>query len=122
MRALLLDVEERKVKEVEAIGLEDYYKMIDCRMIDIVNRSIGNKRYDIICDDEGLLKDNVTISAINKDWQEMLVGNLIICGAADMGELTDLTDDDIKHIRTKIITARTIAKPEGYPILSECEY
>ena len=122
MRALLLDAEERKVKEVEANGLEDYYKMIDCRMIDIVNRSIGNKRYNIICDDEGLLKDNITISAINKDWQEMLVGNLIICGLAKQGELTSLTDEDIAHIKKKIIQVRSMLKPEGYPILSECEY
>ena len=122
MRALWLDVENRKVKEVEVNGLEDYYRMIDCRMIDIVRRSIGGKDYNIICDDEGLLKDNITISAINKDWQEMLVGNLIICGFEKLGELTSLTDEDIAHIKKRIIQVRSMLKPEGYPILAECEY
>lgn len=53
----------------------------------------------------------------------MLVGNLIICGLADSeGELTNLTDDDMKHIRKRIKTVVSLLKPEGYPILTECEY
>lgn len=37
-------------------SLDGYYKALDCDIIDITMRTVGNKRYDIICDDEGLLK------------------------------------------------------------------
>ncbi len=123
MRALWLDVECRKVEEVEVNELEDYYKLIDCRCVDIVVRKIGGKPYDIICDDEGLFKENNPISAVDENWNPMLVGNLIICGLADSeGELSSLTDDDMKHIRKRIKAVVSPLKPEGYPILTDCEY
>ena len=31
--------------------MEDYYKLIDCETIDIVNRDINGNCYDIICDE-----------------------------------------------------------------------
>ena len=36
MKMLLLDVKNREVKMVEANGLDDYYRLIGCRTIDII--------------------------------------------------------------------------------------
>ena len=65
MRGLLLNVMESKVQIVQANGLKDYYRLIDCSTIDIVKRRSAGKYYEIICDDEGLLKENPKISAID---------------------------------------------------------
>ena len=54
MKYLLLDVKNREIKTVEANGLDDYYKIIGCRTIDIISRSIGDIRVEIVIDDEVL--------------------------------------------------------------------
>ena len=53
----------------------------------------------------------------------MFVGNLIIAGKVDEdGNLTDLLDMDIKHIRENIHHMRTRNYPEGYKMLCQVEY
>lgn len=123
MKALLIDVMENKVETVDVNGLEDYYKLIHCTTIDIVNREIKGKRYDIICDDEGAFSDDPLISAIDDLGRAMLVGNLIVCGEADEeGNLTALTDDDIKHIKENIQSMGTRRHPEGHCMICQMEY
>lgn len=123
MRGLLLNVVEDKVRIVEANGLDDYYRLMGCSVIDITQRKIAGKYYDIICDDEGLLKENPKISAITHMGQPVLVGNLIIAGEADAdGNLTDLLDTDILHLYRNIHFFRTTNHLEGYNILCEVEY
>ena len=119
----LIDVKNDDISVVQADGLEDYYKLIDCRCIDIVSRRIGDKVYDIICDDEGLYSENPRVSAVDSALEPMLVGNLLIAGLADEeGHLTSLARADIKHIITRVHTAKTKDCPEGYPILTDCNY
>ena len=123
MKALLIDVMENKVEAIDVNGLEDYYKLIHCTTIDIVNRGIKGKRYDIICDDEVTFSADPLISAIDDLGRAMLVGNLIVCGEADEeGELTALTGDDIKHIKGNIQSMGTCRHPEGHCMICQMEY
>ena len=69
-------MENDNVTVVEVNGLQDYYRLIGCDCIEITNREIRGKRYDIICDDEGLLKAEPQVSAVNGRGEAMLVGNL----------------------------------------------
>ena len=55
MKMLMLDVENKDVKMVEANGLADYYRLIGCRTIDIIHRRIGDVEVEIVLDDEGAL-------------------------------------------------------------------
>lgn len=104
-KMFLITAEETKV--VKASELEDYYRLIGCDCIDIVARKIGDKYFEIICDDEGLLKENPRISAIDKNkMKPALVGNLLIAGPTDEdGELTSLTDKDIELIKNNLLSA-----------------
>ena len=70
---VLVDVNAGTVKEatIEA-NLDSYYKALNCDCIDIVVRSLGPYRFDIICDDEGLLKDNARMSATDPHGHPML--------------------------------------------------
>ena len=108
MRGLLIDVWNDEIREVEASTLDEYYKLIGCDTIDIVYYKIGSRYYNIICDDEGLLKDSIRISAFDKQMHPILVGNLLIFGDTDENaEFTSLTDRDIIQIKERIGKAST---------------
>lgn len=124
-RLLFLDVINDKIREVN-IGqsdLETFHELLDCRCFDITQRRIGGKYFDIFCDDEGLLKDPqppLSAADVNKE-EPMLVGNLIIANHDYEGNTTDLSDDDIKHIKKNIVLAFNQYRPHGYKILN-CQY
>lgn len=90
-------------------NLDGYYKLLDCQTIDIVRRKIGGKYYDIVCDDEGLFKDQVKVSAVDGNGQAMLVGKLLICKHDGKGNETGLSQEDILNIESCLIR-RTILK------------
>lgn len=58
-KAILIDPFEQSIKETEIEntlgGLDAIYKVMDCRLVDIV--SLGNN-HDLFIDDEGRLKSN----------------------------------------------------------------
>ena len=129
VKGLLIDVKNNpgKVREVEVEegNLEELYSILDCRIIDIVQRKIGEKVFDIVCDDEGALVENPIVSAIGKDCRVMLVGNLFICNHYKE-HLTSLSDDDAAYIVGKTMVA-SYAKPtervfHTNPILTDVGY
>lgn len=124
MKMLLLDVWNNKIKMVEANDLEDYYKYINCRCIDIVRRRIGDVEVEIILDDEGLLIDEPKISAIDITGKPMLCGNLLIASGrvTDDGELTELTENEIDAIVDNIAYISTRVYKEPYNVFVEMDY
>lgn len=122
MKALLIDTVNKQVRQVNPEGLDDYYELIGCELVDIVTRKIGRKFYDIICDDEGTFVDDPLISAIDDLGGVMFVGNLIICGRVNNeGELTDLTNNDIQYIKKRIQTLDTRMHSDLL-MLTSCNY
>ena len=124
LKGVLVDVENEKVQVVEIEGsLQEFYRILNCSCIDITSRRIGRKLFDIVCDDEGLFKDPQKISAINNLGQPQLVGNLFIVAGADIdGNLVSLTKEDADYILGKIQIMGTRKFPNGYPMLTQCEY
>ena len=112
MKMLLIDSGrgEDRVVETEG-GLDNYYKLLDCELIDITTRSIGGELFDIILDDEGLLKDDRIVSAVDKKGHPALVGNLLISKAdEEEGRQIGLTDDEIFFCQLHIADATS---PDG---------
>ncbi|MDA3053578.1 DUF3846 domain-containing protein [Campylobacter sp. JMF_03 NE3] len=102
IKAFFIDGKENKEIVINA-DLEEYYALINCHTIDIGVRKIGNKCFDIICDDNAFLYENFKVSAINKNREIMLADNLIIVGVADdNGCETSLSDDDVALIKQNI--------------------
>lgn len=125
MRALLLDVYNDQVSEVETDGLESYYHLLGCQNVTYMELEIEGKLYDVICDDEALFVESPKISAVNALGETMLVGNLIILGLVVSGastHSTDLTDEDILRIRSNIRRIPTRLHPEGYHMLCNVRY
>ena len=124
LRGVLVDVEKETAGVVEIPDeLDEFYKILNCDCIDIVVRQIGRKRFNIICDDEGLFKDPQKISAIDNLGQAQLVGNLFIVGSSVLdGDLTGLTEKEAAYILARVQKIGTIKFPAGYPMLTQCEY
>lgn len=107
MRGLL--IKGMDVMEVQANELEDYYRLMEIDCIDIVTREIGGKLYDIICDDEALLKEKPIPTVLDTENMPMIFGNIIVAGLADeTGNMTDLTDEDIDRITDNLGLIRLI--------------
>ena len=123
-RLLLFDIQTDNppdmVREVECNDIEDYYKYLNCRCFDIANRKIGNKRYDIFVDDEGLLIDTPTISAVTPEGFPMLAGNLIFALHNAEGETIGIEDEDIKNICQNIRYATNSSGDDVWVLV--CEY
>lgn len=86
-------------------NLESYYKTLDCERIDIVNRQVGYEkayRFNIICDDEALLKSPAIASALNHSFDYCLYGNLFVVGVdKETGGIRSLTKDEREHLRAQ---------------------
>ena len=105
--------------------LDTYYDMLHCDTIDIVNRGLTNtaRRFDIICDDNGLYADNVRVSALDHVYGPMLVGALLVVGQADdEGNETSLTDEDVRWLTRYTEHLRTRLHPAGYRVLTHLTY
>lgn len=124
MKMLMLDVENKDVKMVEANGLDDYYKLIGCNYVDIIHRWIGDVEVEIVLDDEGLLVNAPKPSGISIDGTPMLFGNLLIASGrvTDDGELTELTEEEVDEIMNNVATITTSVYTEPYPVFVEVDY
>ena len=108
LTAMVVDTNMNRI-EVKEINddIHDFYKIIGCECFDIARRQIGGKRYDIICDDIGLWKEDPIITAINPfNMADYLVGNLIIVKSKGP-ELDSLTSEDIIRIFSHSATYTT---------------
>lgn len=95
---------EAKVAEQRTIekSLQSYYNLLGCRCIDITQRDIGGKVFDIIVDDEAGLVDKPVISGVSYNYDPMLLGKLFITkGSSD--EVMSLDEGEIQRVLDNII-------------------
>ena len=119
---VLLDAQNATAKRATiADTLDSYYTHLNCDIIDIVSRTIGGKRFDIICDDEGTFREDVRISALDCNYSPALVGSLFVC-KSHRGELVSLTDAEVKHILNHTRKIPTREHPEGLAMFVDVGY
>lgn len=128
MRAIYLDVENNDCKIVDVPNdLKVFYNMLNCRLVEMPERKIGDKLYTIICDEEGLLRGNPIPSAFNREYKPMLFGNLLIVNTdVENCDIKELSIDDCEHItkfiQPTIIMDKRTGKQSFHLSLSNCEY
>lgn len=102
LKGVLVKVDgTNEIVEIEDT-LDNLYKVCNCSCIDIVVRKIKGKPFDIVLDDEGLLKTDFQISAVREDYRETLVGNLLIVKNDGKGNLKSLNQEEIDLVRGSI--------------------
>ena len=119
-KMILFDTEMGKLKWVNTDGLDDYYRLLKCRTIDIPTRMVGATEYDIICDDEGLLKPEPVLSAVDSNFEPMLVGNLLFCHHDGEGNETDCTDVDMLNLQRHLKQGFTMQGPTTVVTVEYC--
>lgn len=117
VRGYLVGYKGCEVVEFED-SLDNIYKIIDVDLIDVAVRKVGNFEYDIICDDEGLLKENPIPSVFDEKKKPTLFGNVLFVNSED-GEFTSLTDEQIKDLESHFGTVM-IDMPENKTVISPC--
>lgn len=96
---LLFDPETKPGYKVEIPNtLESLQSIIDAELIDIVEYRINGTNYDIIVDDEGLLKENPIPSAMIGNNDGLLFGKLFICHSDEEGNETSLEPDELVYL------------------------
>ena len=99
MKAILIDVKKRDIREVEVSGLQDWYKEIGCELVTTALNL--NESDSIMVDDEGLFFiDNDSSFFSVKGGHQPFIGNGLVVGCEDNGESTEpcVTVDDLKKI------------------------
>lgn len=103
----LITIELLTIKD----DLSDFYEHIECSTIDIVKRRFSGRFFDIICDDEGLLKEKAQYpTSLWFDGTkpiEALVGTLLLCHSDDEGNLTSATFEDLILVHQACICLNT---------------
>lgn len=96
----------------EQTTLQDFYDKLECDCFDIAHLKIGSKYFDLFVDDEGLLKTDQVPSAVDKDGNVLLVGNIVFANHDSEGETTSLSDEDIaiikKNLANVLVTANGV--------------
>lgn len=90
MRAYVVDGRKAEFAEVKD-DVHEFYRLIGCDCIDIARRWVGGLEFDIVVDDEGLLKDRPSVTMVDATLTPMLVGTLLFFGheGCDLRSLTD---------------------------------
>lgn len=81
--------------------LDSFYKVLDCETIDIVTRYINGQPFELVIDDEGKsVEGNLPAVRCFLDGQltDLIVGKVFICHANAEGELTSITEEEMKAI------------------------
>ena len=107
IKGVLISIKKNGTNEVSVVEVQDdlqaYYDILNCDCIDITERSINGNYYDIVCDDEGLLKNDFQVTAINYSGDIVLVGNLFICSHTNEGKMKSLNEKSIQSILDNIV-------------------
>lgn len=118
LTTILLDTVNGSTKVITVKDdLDDFYEKLNCDCIDIVYRTINGKEFSVMCDDEGLLKSQPTPSAIDKDMNIMLVGNLMFFNDNEEGELESLSEADIIRITDSTMVFMDIKRGKMQPVV-----
>lgn len=110
IKGVLVNTQTNEIKPYsfeyeETKFLPNIYELLGCECIDIVSRKFGEHTLDIICDDEGLLKEDQSpsIFTFNRhNLVEQLVGNVFICSSNDEGESISLTEEQVQSVLASI--------------------
>ncbi len=84
MKAIFINAEEETVSEVEVDGIESWYKLLKCELVEsVLLNSYGDS---IIVDEEGMLKKP---TIFYKFGEKPIAGSVLNIGVDDEGESTE---------------------------------
>lgn len=89
-----------EVLEIDG-SLESLYQVCKCDLIDVAYVSVKGKQFDIVCDDEGLLKDDIFCKVYSVKYGALIVGDVFVCTHKD-SDFASLSDSEIELVKSRI--------------------
>lgn len=114
MIAYKIDPFADTIELVEASGLDDYYREIGCECIDISVVTIGGVPFNVVCDDEALLRESVAPSVLDGNGRPILWNTVIVFGFDDDADLRSLTLDECLTIAERICRVTDRGSKDGW--------
>ena len=125
LTGILIDPERNTfgVRTIEDT-LPNLYDLLHCDLIDITERVVGDTPVSIICDDEGLLRDDPWVSAATPAGHPALCGALFVVasGTDEEGNLLSLSEMSQRRVLEHIKNGLVPNHWEWRPILWEVGY
>lgn len=78
----------------DANQLNGYYRYLDCRCIDMATIDVDGHAYDVVCDDEALLRQPL-IPSLYISEEQVLFGNIAFVRNNEDGETVGLEREDM---------------------------
>lgn len=78
--------------------LEAYYELLGCDCFDIASVWVGNKRYDVYCDDEGAFKEHPKPTVLDASGKIRILGKCFFTATDSAGETISLSKSQIKNL------------------------
>ena len=86
---------ESHIRNIDAADkLSGYYRYLDCRCIDMATIDVDGYHYDVICDDEALLRSPL-IPSLYISEEQVFFGNLACVKIDENGEPVGLDREDM---------------------------
>ncbi|MCL2522869.1 MAG: hypothetical protein FWE36_08435 [Erysipelotrichales bacterium] len=105
-----------EIKEMESL-LKNYYEIIETDVIDCVTVKIGKTDYEVVCDDEGLLKDNPILSFALSQHRALF--GILVFTRHKNSEWIGLTDDEINEIKENTILVECAGGCNRYALVNK---
>lgn len=120
---------DKQIATVESVSHEDYrdfLRLIECDTMDIATRKFGEHWLDVVCDDDGLLRDPLprpSIATFDGKGRlvETIVGKVFVCKSDDEGESVSLAEDEINAVLRSCRIAETRDGKEIVLLTCSCE-
>lgn len=118
-RVLLIDAENRNVREEFIDDYKDIQTLIGCQWFDVVQWELKDidTEYVIYCDDMGKLKPHIVSGISLSDPNYYLAGNLVISKADEEGNDVPLTSEECNDIIFKSMSGYKLSDGTCYPLL-----
>ncbi len=116
-KAYVIDVWNGEAKVVEKDwNLDAYYETIHCDCIDIAVRSIDGHPFNVVLDDEGLLKGGTRFGAYDITRGPALAGTLVFFGVNPYSmDLTGITEAEVALIERNMAWLLDLRELAEYP-------
>lgn len=108
---ILIDVQKqtiaRRMIECDNDSNQAFYELLNCRTISCPTRMIEGVKVIVVCDDEGLLKDDpipaiIGISSETGRIVDIIAGSVFLCKFDGVDDITSLSEKEIERILSAV--------------------
>ena len=105
---ILIDVYHQTIERCSIENqLDEFYRILNCELINCPTRMIEGVKVIVVCDDKGLLKDDpipaiIGISSETGRIVDIIAGSVFLCKFDGVNDITSLSEKEIERILSAV--------------------